>query len=142
MFGLLAEPDVWSYTDSEPPASVEELAARHRRLESRQSPDGTELWLNWAVRYGSELIGFVQATVRPDRRIDLAYVIGKRFWGRGFATDAARTMVDFLDAAFPGADMIASVDHRNTASLKLLSRLGLIVCDESDPGNVLLRRAR
>jgi hypothetical protein len=40
----------------------------------------------------------------------------------------------------PDANLVASVDERNTASFKLLSRLGRTVFDESNPLNLLLRR--
>jgi RimJ/RimL family protein N-acetyltransferase len=131
---------MWTYQDAAPPASVEELAARHRYLETRRSPDGMEWWLNWAVMYRGELIGYVQATVPAERRINLAYVIAKPYWGQGLATDAVRALVAFLDSRFPAAELVASVDERNTASFKLLRRLGLTVYDRSDPRNLLLRR--
>ncbi len=140
LFALFAEPDNWLYLDSTPPPDVETLAARHRYLEARRSPDGSEMWLNWGVLFGGALIGFVQATVSAEQRITLAYFIAKPYWGRGFATDAVRAMVAYLDASFPDAEIVASVDDRNTASFKLLRRLGLTVYDCSDPMNVLLRR--
>jgi [ribosomal protein S5]-alanine N-acetyltransferase len=142
MFELFAEPQTWLYLDSTPPPNVEALAARHRRLESRKSPDGTELWLNWGVMYRGELIGFVQATVPAEDRIAIAYFIGKAYWAQGLGTDAVRTMVAFLDARFPDVDLMASVDERNTASFKLLSRLGLAVYDRSDRRNLQLHRTR
>jgi ribosomal-protein-alanine N-acetyltransferase len=142
MFALFAEPDIWTYLDDSPPATLEALATRHRRLESRRSPDEREVWLNWAVMLEGELIGFVQATVSSERRIDLAYVIGKPYWSRGLATDAVQTMVAFLEDRFPAAELQASVDERNGSSIRLLTRLGLTLDDRSDPQNLRFRRRR
>jgi ribosomal-protein-alanine N-acetyltransferase len=139
MFALFADPEVWTYVDSPPPDTLEALAARYRRLESRRSSDGAELWLNWAVRTEA-VIGFVEATVRAPSRIEIAYFIGKRYWFRGFATDAVRTMLTFLARRFAYADFEATVDLRNVASFKLLRRLDFSVVDDHDPENLRLRR--
>src|SRR5438105_11650934 len=62
MFEVLSDPAIYEY-ENEPPASVDWLRARFARLESRQSPDGCEKWLNWVIRLpSSELAGYVQAT--------------------------------------------------------------------------------
>lgn len=41
MFVVLADPAIYEH-ENEPPASVEWLRERYRRLESRRSPDGRE----------------------------------------------------------------------------------------------------
>ncbi|MDQ2663402.1 MAG: GNAT family N-acetyltransferase [Candidatus Eremiobacteraeota bacterium] len=138
MFALFGDPEMWTYLDSGPPHTQVALAARYRRLESRRSPDGTEFWLNWAVYTESVLIGFVQATVLPGSRALIAYFIGKRYWSRGFATDATRTMLTFLAGRFPKTDFEAVVDERNVSSLRLLRRLAFSIVDGKDAENLRL----
>ena len=75
MFVVLSDPAIYQY-ENRPPPSLEWLRARFARLESRQSPDGQEQWLNWVVRLStSELIGYVQATVSPSGGAAIAYVL-------------------------------------------------------------------
>ncbi len=50
MFPLLADGEVYRYLDGAPPSSLDALRGRFERLETRRSPDSTELWLNWVVR--------------------------------------------------------------------------------------------
>lgn len=141
LIGPLADPALWAYADTPVPDSLEGLRARYRRLERRASPDGREWWLNWAVRAGADAIGFVEASVRVDAtRIAIAYALGRAWWGRGYATDATRTMLSFLAARFPAARIEAIVDERNVPSLRLLERLAFTVVDNVDPRNVRLRR--
>jgi len=138
----LADPTLWTYADTPVPDSLEGLRGRYRRLEKRASPDGREWWLNWAVRAGADAIGFVEATVRANEsRIAIAYALGKAWWGRGYATDATRTMLAFLAARFPGARIEATVDERNVPSLRLLERLAFAVVDNADPRNLRLQRS-
>jgi ribosomal-protein-alanine N-acetyltransferase len=140
LFPLYADAEVWMYVDTPPPNTLEALTARHRRLESRSSPDGSEMWLNWAVRAEGRVIGFVEATVLIEGRVEIAYFIGKRFQGRGFGTDATATMLAFLAHRLTKADFWATVDARNRPSVRLLTRLGFEVVSDADPQNVRLRR--
>lgn len=137
---LYAEADVWTYVDTPPPKTLAGLSARHRRLEARRSRDGTEQWLNWAVRSRGEMIGFVEATVRSTRPIEIAYFTGKRFWNRGHATAAVRIMLAFLESRFAGATFEATVDVRNIPSIRLLARLGFVMVDDADLRNLRFHR--
>lgn len=138
----LADRALWTYADTPVPDSLEGLRARYRRLERRSSPDGRERWLNWAVRAGADAIGFVEATARANgSQIAIAYALGRASWGRGYATDATRTMLSFLAARFPAARIEAAVDERNIPSLRLLERLAFAVIDNADPRNLRLQRS-
>jgi len=74
MFRVLSEPALYEFENA-PPTSAEVLHERFTKLESRRSPDGRQQWLNWVMRLrGDGLVGFVQATVFPDRSAGIAYV--------------------------------------------------------------------
>jgi RimJ/RimL family protein N-acetyltransferase len=78
------------------PLSLEELRARYARQARGRSPDGRERWLNWIVRERASgaAVGYVQATVEVDTcAAEVAWVIGSRFQGRGYAAEAAAAMV-------------------------------------------------
>ena len=123
MFELLSDPALYEY-ESEPPASLEVLRSRFRRLESRRSPDGSQQWLNWVIRRDSgDVAGYVQATVHGDGRAAIAYVLGSRYWGKGMATTAVRAMMDELAARHGATRFIAILKAANGRSLRLLERL-------------------
>ena len=54
---------------------------------------------------------------------EVGFILSRRCWGQGLATEALRA---FIAHAFSGraAHLVADVDPRNVASLALLSRLG------------------
>lgn len=125
LYPLLNDPELYVFTDDKGPASLAALTERLRSLESRSSPDGTEQWLNWIVRNAhNTVIGYVQATVRPGGEAEIAYVFGRPYWGRGFATRACDWMLVRLAEDYAVTRATATLDPRNTASLALLQRLG------------------
>jgi len=124
MYAVLSDPALYAYEDA-PPASREWLRTRFAKLESRRSGDGCELWLNWVIRMANgELIGYVQATVRPDGSAAIAYVLGSAYWGRGLARRATSAMIDELVARYRVDQLVAVASRRNLRSIRLLKRLG------------------
>jgi [ribosomal protein S5]-alanine N-acetyltransferase len=147
MFELLCDPALYEY-ENEPPASLEALEARFRRLESRRSPDGGQHWLNWVVRLDSgDVAGFVQATVHGDGGAAVAYVFASRFWGRGIASTAVRAMMAELRDRHAVTRYVAVLKAANKRSYRLLERLGFEVVTgaegtaELDAGEILMRRS-
>lgn len=124
MFVVLADPAIYEH-ENEPPASVEWLRERYRRLESRRSPDGREWWLNWVLRLPSlQLAGYVQATVYPDERAAIAYELASRHWGQGLAQEAVRAMIAELVRSHGVGRLAAVLKASNGRSQRLLERLG------------------
>ena len=80
--------------------SVPTLADLQDRLEQQTgpTPDGTN-WLNWVVRAGDEVVGVTQATVKEHGAMaEVAWEIGVPWQGRGYASEAATAVVDWLIA--------------------------------------------
>ena len=124
MFVVLSDPAIYEY-ENEPPPSLEWLRTRFAKLESRQSADGQQQWLNWVIRLPtSELIGFVQATVRLNGNAGIAYVLASAYWGRGLARDAVAAMMGELVEQYGVRTFSAVLKRENLRSVKLLERLG------------------
>lgn len=124
MFEVLADREIYRHLDYSPPPSVEHLRDVYTRLESRRSPDGSQLWLNWVVRVnGRAPAGYVQATVISPRSAWIAYVLSSKYWGFGHAHAATRAMIDHLAAAYGIDRYLATVEVGNRRSIRLLERL-------------------
>jgi ribosomal-protein-alanine N-acetyltransferase len=132
MFRVLADPAIYEY-ENEPPASVEWLRERFRKLETRRSPDGSEQRLNWVIRLPtSELAGYVQATVHADGRAAVAYVLASAHWGRGLASGAVRAMLVELAERHRVKRFTAVFKRGNLRSLRLLERLAFRFASPQD----------
>jgi ribosomal-protein-alanine N-acetyltransferase len=124
MFVVLSDPAIYEY-ENEPPPSLEWLRERFAKLESRQSPDGQEQWLNWVIHLRStELIGHVQATVHPNGHAAIAYELSSAYWGRGLARQAVQAMISELVEHHQVRGLYAILNRRNLRSRRLLERLG------------------
>ena len=97
LFELLKDPEIHVFTGGQPPESADALRAKIRRRESRRSPEGDELWLNWTLRLKDDrsVIGYVQAGVK-EGQADLAWVIGAPFQRQGFASEASQRVLEWL----------------------------------------------
>ena len=59
-----------------------------------------------------------------DGRFELGYWLGKPFWGRGYATEAARKVLSFAFHDLKAASVWAGWFHDNPASGRVLEKLG------------------
>jgi RimJ/RimL family protein N-acetyltransferase len=124
MFPLLCDPAIYEF-EGEPPPSLQALAAGYRRKESRRSPDGSEIWLNWVVRLqDGSLTGYVQATVMPGGFAYVGYEFSSRYWRRGIATAALRAAFVELEREYRVDRLVALLKKANHRSLGLLRKLG------------------
>lgn len=125
LFGGLQDPALYSFIADSPPVDVPALRARYERLATRQSPDGRQAWLNWAIWSLSDraYVGYVQATVEAGGA-QLAYVLFQPYWRRGYARAAVAEMMRLLRVEHGVTRFGARVDTRNVRSRSLLEALG------------------
>ena len=96
----------------------------------------TMVWVNmtespkcsvtFAVVLGSTVIG----TTNIERGADegnamLGYAIGRKWWGKGIATEAARAAAAWASAEFRLTRLWASTDVHNLQSQRVLQKLGM-----------------
>lgn len=125
MVPVLAHPGLYEYIGGLPP-TLEVLTHRYI-LQSGGDPSGAEIWLNWVIRTqeSGDAAGFVQATVDAGgAAADLAWVVGEEHQGRGYATEAARAMVDWLIRQ-EVTRFSAGIHPANIPSAAVAARLGL-----------------
>jgi RimJ/RimL family protein N-acetyltransferase len=122
MVAVLADTELFKFTGGEPPTN-EEL---QRRYESQVRGSGisNERWLNWIVSQpAGPPIGFVQATVTAGVA-SLAWTIGVPHQGNGFASEAARRVVEWLRSS--GVSMFqAHIVPGHAASERVAVAIGL-----------------
>ncbi|PPF85231.1 GNAT family N-acetyltransferase [Subtercola sp. Z020] len=136
MSRVLADPALYAFTGGELP-SIAELTARYERQTAGRSPDGVETWLNWVVTdLAGEPLGYVQATVtgaadgaggepvEEEGQAEVAWVVATSQQGRGYATEAALALVDWLRARGV-TQFVAHIHPDHRASQAVARHLGL-----------------
>ena len=103
---------------------------------------GDQGWGSWAIirKEDTRLIGRINLG-RPDRAYytvleeernspfvpldtEIGYAIGKAYWGRGFASEAAQAIIDYAFRTLHIPRIVTPADADNVPSQKLLKRLG------------------
>jgi [ribosomal protein S5]-alanine N-acetyltransferase len=80
--------------------------------------DGTEL-------VGTELVGTAGLRPLEDLGLEIFYSLAPRSWGRGYATEAARAVVEHALGPLRLPEVLAEVDEGNAASVAVVKRLGM-----------------
>ena len=123
MVQVLGAPELYSFIGGRPP-TLGELTEQYRRQVVGRSVDGREEWLNWIVRVDGIAVGYVQATVHEGARAVVAWVIGTPWQGRGYATEAAKQLVELLGAR--GVRRVeAYIVPGHVGSERVAARIGL-----------------
>lgn len=84
----------------------------------------------WAVvlRATGELIGRcgpVVETIEGHDELELGYTFGRRYWGAGYATEAAAAALEHCTRVLGRARVVSVIDPENTASLRVAERVGM-----------------
>lgn len=92
---------------------------------ARTSPR-TEFYLAVARRGSDDeqAIGFVRIGLSGVQAGKLGYAIAAGQWGHGYATDAARTLIDFAFDELKLHRITAAIGPDNAASISLVKKLG------------------
>ncbi|MEH6517600.1 MAG: GNAT family N-acetyltransferase [Halioglobus sp.] len=120
MYTVLSDDSLYKYTGGSPPQSVVDVEKWFSALESRKSTDGHELWLTWLIFTveGDRAIGYIQATVE-NSKADIAWLVGSKWQGNGYASEAAATLSAWLAAS--DIDRISAHIHPNHIASKLVA---------------------
>ncbi len=84
----------------------------------------------WAaiLKDSGELVGrcgLLPWQIGGRTEVEVAYLLGTPWWGRGLATEAALAIVKYAFATLPVDRLIAMVDPRNEASRNVATKVGM-----------------
>ncbi|WNJ93867.1 GNAT family N-acetyltransferase [Bosea sp. 685] len=104
---------------------------RHERflLERIQKPFGSGLgyWSLFAKREPDQFLGWILLIpydgVGPD--IEIGWRLNQLAWGKGYATEAARPIVEHAFRTVGLRRIVADIDPANSASMRVSEKLGL-----------------
>ncbi len=130
------EPDIHEYAGDPEVVRFMEWGPNSRdttRLVLRNWLREQEVGIEHSVTLGIELkseqrlIGAIRVTVKDERNrtADFGYSLNRRYWGRGYATEAAHAMLDTGFRRLGIHRIFAMCDTRNIASFRVMEKLGM-----------------
>ena len=92
-------------------------------------PEHPELGL-WAtiLKETNQFIGrcgLLPWTINKRPEVEVAYLLGKEYWGQGLGTEAARAIVQYGFETLGLSRLICLIDRDNQASIKVASKIGM-----------------
>ena len=126
LFEPLCDMRIYRWINAGIAADIAELRTIWQRNESRISPNGDEIWLNWAIRLRNDgpYIGKLDAELdSPSMVTNIGFILFPEYWGGGFATESLQaTITDLSNKGI--LFMRASVAKPNIASARVLEKAG------------------
>jgi [ribosomal protein S5]-alanine N-acetyltransferase len=123
---LAGDRDIASTTASIPHPYDDGIAEQWIATHQRHFAQGT--WLDLAITLdpAGALVGAIGLRFEPEHdRAELGYWIGKPYWGRGYATEAARALVQYGFETLGLHRIYARHFTRNPASGNVLQKIGM-----------------
>lgn len=124
---MLADPEVMRFYPRV--YGRREAAEWLRRQRDRYTDDGHGLWLAEERSTGTPIgqIGLCMQEVEGAPLPEVAYLVHRPHWGRGYATEAARGTLDHAFGSLAYETAISLVRPENLASRAVAARLGMQV---------------
>ena len=127
LYALYSDPEVRRYF----PEGTLTLEQTKEELEWFENghPENPSIGL-WATIYKESgefagRCGLLSWTIDGKQEIEIAYMLGKRFWRRGLGSEVAKALVDYGFNHLGLSRLIALVDSENVASIKTAQSAGL-----------------
>ncbi len=76
-------------------------------------------------REDNQLIGSCYVTVQPEQQGEIGYLVGVDYWGQGYATEAARQIIEFGFGKLQLHRIYAEALNENRASIQVLEKVGM-----------------
>ncbi|HYA34769.1 MAG TPA: GNAT family N-acetyltransferase [Candidatus Binataceae bacterium] len=124
IFEYASDPEVTRLMDWRTLVDVSEAAKSVQR--SREGWErGTEFGWMITVKPGDFAVGRI-ACFPNGHRAEIGYLLNRRFWGKGYATEAADCVIKWLLADGGLWRVWATCDVENIASAQVLEKIGML----------------
>jgi RimJ/RimL family protein N-acetyltransferase len=133
---MYSDPEVMRYLGDGRTLTPEETARSVKRMIEGWKSDGFGLFTTVRKEDGAVIgrVGLIVwnpdtwQTVRADadgpKELEVGYTIGRPYWGKGYATEAASASRDFALRELDAQRLIALIIHGNDASENVARKLG------------------
>ena len=118
-----------------PLMTLEESADLLERLRAMSAEHGHTFWALERKEDGRTIgfTGIIRGRDGPVAdKLEIGWRLASNCWGRGYASEAARAALDWVQANRPGEDVYAITSVTNTRSQAVMERLGMVRQPELD----------
>ena len=127
MYSYRSDPEVMRHQPWNPTSETEIQTFIRKNRKLRFNTANTWVQLGIYLKATNELIGDIGIHFLPldNWQVEIGFTISPKHQGKGFATEAVKQLLNYLFNNLEKHRVIASVDPANTASIRLLERIGM-----------------
>jgi [ribosomal protein S5]-alanine N-acetyltransferase len=125
VLGYSSDPKVTRYLFFEPRDRDTTAEYLDDLLDSQRDRPRTRFELAVMDCGSGAMIGACDLTLIEPRVADLGYMLGAAHWGKGYATEVARTLIDAAFHELRAERVISTVEIHNKASIRVLEKIGM-----------------
>lgn len=74
-------------------------------------------------------IGLLDEIIGGEHCLGLGYILDKKFWHNGFATEGAKAMLEYAFSVLKAKKVVATIRPENISSIGVAERLGMVKTD-------------
>lgn len=125
---MLADPEVMRWIGA---GGVRDRAAAQQTIAGQREAYRERGYGEWAtvMRGSGEPIGLCGLIYWPDvdgvEEVEIAYLLARRAWGQGFATEAASAIRDWATRELGRERLVSLIYHDNVASIAVARKVGM-----------------
>jgi ribosomal-protein-alanine N-acetyltransferase len=132
---LWTQPEVRRYLWDDHVITREQAEETVREFTGAEENEGLGGWV--MLDSNAAIVGFV-GLIRRNKDPELLYGLAPHAWGHGFATEASRAVLAYAFDVLGVERITANTDTPNTASVRVLERLGMRFTHEAAPHGLAL----
>lgn len=118
LHAVLSNADAMRYWSTPPHATLHQSREWLKAMMASAAPESDD----FVVEYEGKVIGKAGFWRLPE----IGYIFHPVYWGRGLAFECLSALIDRAFDRWRVEELVADVDPRNTASLRLLAKLGFL----------------
>lgn len=123
-YELNLDPDVIRYTGDPSFVSIEEARAFLQNYDAFEKY-GMGRWYAF-LRRDNAFIGWCGLKYSPESdEVDIGYRLLRKYWGKGYATEAAKYCLEFGFNELGIEEIVARADSRNIGSIRVMEKIGM-----------------
>lgn len=122
-YAIVSDPDVMKFIGNGKPQSYEEAELYVKKCIKSAAEIG---WSRFAVvdKETNELMGFC-GFAHYNNELDFGWRYAKKFWGRGFGTEAAKAVLKFGIKKFKFSRIVCISYPENRGSIRIIEKIGM-----------------
>ncbi len=127
LYRIYSDPETMKFMGKAPASVEEERGNILSHIANHYDLRGVGLWAT-ILKGRDELVGrcgLMRKLIGGAEEVEIAYLLGREYWGRGLATEAAEAILRLGFGGYGFRRIVAVIDSANVASIRVAEKVGM-----------------